>query len=48
MLPVTNDKTVIVGVLLLDDAIDILSENLAEQFVQMGAASVDESLHPTL
>jgi magnesium transporter len=45
MLPVTNDENLIVGVLLLDDAIDILSENLADQFVQMGAASIDESFY---
>ena len=45
MLPVVNDKNVLVGVLLLDDAIDILSENLAEQFVQMGAASREESFY---
>lgn len=45
MLPVTNDENVLVGVLLLDDAIDILSENLADQFVQVGAASVDESFY---
>lgn len=47
MMPVTNDENVLVGVLLLDDAIDILSENLADQFVQMGAASVDESFYTT-
>ncbi|MGF1671329.1 MAG: magnesium transporter [Balneolaceae bacterium] len=45
MLPVTNDENIIVGVLLLDDAIDILSENLADQFLQMGAASADESFY---
>lgn len=45
MLPVTNDEDVIVGVLLLDDAIDILSENLAEQFVRVGAGSIDESFY---
>ncbi|TVR29328.1 MAG: magnesium transporter [Balneolaceae bacterium] len=45
MLPVTNDEDVIIGVLLLDDAIDILSENLAEQFVRVGAASIDESFY---
>jgi magnesium transporter len=47
MLPVTNDENVLVGVLLLDDAIDILSENLAEQFVKVGAASVEESFYTT-
>ena len=45
MLPVVNDDNVLVGVLLLDDAIEILSENLADQFVQLGAASVDESFY---
>jgi magnesium transporter len=45
MLPVTNDENVLVGVLMLDDAIDILSENLAEQFVRVGAASIDESFY---
>ncbi len=47
MIPVTNDANVLVGVLLLDDAIDILSENLADQFAQMGAASADESFYTT-
>ncbi len=47
MMPVTDDANVLVGVLLLDDAIDILSENLADQFVQMGAASIDESFYTT-
>ncbi len=47
MMPVTDDANVLVGVLLLDDAIDILSENLADQFVHMGAASVDESFYTT-
>jgi magnesium transporter len=45
MVPVVNENNVLVGVLLLDDAIDILSENIAEQFVQMGAASVEESFY---
>ncbi len=45
MLPVTNDENVLVGVLMLDDAIDILSENLAEQFVKVGAASIEESFY---
>lgn len=45
MLPVVNDDNVIVGVLLLDDAIDILSENLADQFLALGAASTEESFY---
>lgn len=45
MMPVVNETNVLVGVLLLDDAIDILSENLADQFVQMGAASIEESFY---
>ncbi|TVQ03953.1 MAG: magnesium transporter [Balneolaceae bacterium] len=45
MIPVVNETNVLVGVLLLDDAIDILSENLADQFVQMGAASIEESFY---
>ncbi|MCC5940117.1 MAG: magnesium transporter [Balneolaceae bacterium] len=45
MLPVTNDENVLVGILLLDDAIDILSENMADMFMTMGAASADESFY---
>jgi len=45
MLPVLNEEDKIVGVLLLDDAIEILSENMAEMFMQMGAASGDESFY---
>lgn len=45
MLPVLNDDDKIVGVLLLDDAIEILSENLADMFMHMGAASADESFY---
>lgn len=45
MLPVTNEENVLVGVLLLDDAIDILSENMADLFMTMGAASADESFY---
>lgn len=45
MLPVLNDENCIVGVLLLDDAIEILSENMADMFMHMGAASADESFY---
>ena len=45
MLPVLNDDDKIVGVLLLDDAIEILSENMADMFMQLGAASADESFY---
>ena len=45
MLPVLNDNDQLVGVLLLDDAIDILSENMADMFMHMGAASADESFY---
>lgn len=45
MLPVLNDNDTIVGVLLLDDAIEILSENMADMFMHMGAASADESFY---
>ncbi len=45
MLPVVNDENRLSGVLLLDDAIDILSEKLADQFVQLGAASTEESFY---
>lgn len=45
MLPVLNDDDQLVGVLLLDDAIDILSENMADMFMHMGAASADESFY---
>jgi len=45
MLPVLNESNRICGVFLLDDAIDILSENIADQFVHMGAASIEESFY---
>ncbi|MCH8568986.1 MAG: magnesium transporter [Balneolales bacterium] len=45
MLPVVTKENVLVGVLLLDDAIDILTELLADQFVQIGAASTEESFY---
>ncbi len=45
MLPVLNEEDRIVGVLLLDDAIEVLSENMADMFMHMGAASVDESFY---
>ncbi len=45
MLPVLNEDDRIVGVLLLDDAIEILSENMADMFMHMGAASADESFY---
>ena len=45
MLPVLNDKHELTGVFLLDDAIRILSENIVDQFVSIGAASVDESFY---
>lgn len=45
MLPVLNEEDRIAGVLLLDDAIEILSENMADMFMHMGAASADESFY---
>lgn len=45
MLPVLNENDKITGVLLLDDAVEILSENIADMFTQMGAASADESFY---
>jgi magnesium transporter len=45
MLPVLNEEDCIVGVLLLDDAIEILSESMADMFMHMGAASADESFY---
>lgn len=45
MLPVLNDDDRIVGVLLLDDAIEVLSMNMVDLFMHMGAASVDESFY---
>lgn len=44
MLPVVEQER-LVGVLLLDDAIQILSKNLVDQFVHIGAASEDESFY---
>lgn len=45
MLPVLNEEERITGVLLLDDAVEILSQNMADMFMQMGAASADESFY---
>ncbi|REL38411.1 magnesium transporter [Rhodohalobacter sp. SW132] len=45
MLPVLNEEDRIAGVLLLDDAIEILSENMADMFMHIGAASADESFY---
>jgi len=45
MLPVVNDKQELTGVFLLDDAINILSANIVDQFVSIGAASTDESFY---
>lgn len=43
MMPVLDDAEKIVGVIILDDAIDILTHNVADQFVLIGGGSVDES-----
>ena len=45
MLPVLNDSEKIVGVLLLDDAIEVLSLNMVDMFMHMGASSADESFY---
>jgi magnesium transporter len=45
MLPVLNGKDELTGVFLLDDAIRLLSENIVDQFVSIGAASADESFY---
>ncbi len=45
MLPVLNDDDKIVGVLLMDDAIEILSLNMVDMFMHMGAATADESFY---
>ncbi len=45
MLPVLNENKEITGVFLLDDAIRLLSEKIVEQFVNIGAASQDESFY---
>jgi magnesium transporter len=43
MLPVLNRDDQLVGVINFDDAMDILTEDVAEQFVHYGAASAEES-----
>ena len=45
MLPVLNSEGRITGVLLLDDAIEILSMNMVDLFMHMGASSADESFY---
>ncbi|MFU8811843.1 MAG: magnesium transporter [Balneolaceae bacterium] len=45
MLPVLDSADHIAGVLLLDDAVEILSENMADLFMHMGAASPDETFY---
>ena len=45
MLPVLDDSEKIVGVLLLDDAIEVLSLNMVDMFMHMGASSADESFY---
>jgi magnesium transporter len=43
MLPVLDQDDRLVGVINFDDAMDILAEDVAEQFVHYGAASAEES-----
>ncbi|TVQ81691.1 MAG: magnesium transporter [Phycisphaeraceae bacterium] len=43
MLPVVNDKDAILGVITFDDAMDILAEEVADQFAHMGAVGTEES-----
>ncbi len=45
MLPVLNDEDKIAGVLLMDDAIEVLSLNMVDMFMHMGASSADESFY---
>jgi len=45
MLPVLNDEDCIIGVLLIDDAVEVLSKNMVDLFMHMGAASADESFY---
>lgn len=45
MLPVLSDEDHIIGVLLIDDAIEVLSMNLVDMFMHMGAATADESFY---
>lgn len=45
MLPVLNENDRIVGVVLLDDAIEVLSLNMADMFMHMGASSADETFY---
>lgn len=45
MLPVLSDEDHIIGVLLIDDAIEVLSMNMVDMFMHMGAATADESFY---
>ncbi len=45
MLPVLNKEDRIVGVLLIDDAVEVLSMNMVDMFMSMGAATADESFY---
>ncbi|MEX0638811.1 MAG: CBS domain-containing protein, partial [Balneolaceae bacterium] len=45
MLPVVDSKKRIFGVFLLDDAIRLLSQNIVDQFIHIGAASADEAFY---
>jgi magnesium transporter len=43
MLPVVDENNVLVGVLTIEDAVDLLSSELAEEFSGIGAISPDET-----
>jgi len=43
MLPVLDEEDRLVGVINFDDAMDIIAEDVADQFVHYGAASAEES-----
>ncbi len=46
-MPVLDDQKRIVGIVVLEDALDLLSRNVADQFMGMGGASVEESFFST-
>ncbi len=45
MLPVLNEDDSIIGVLMADDAVEVLSMNMVDMFMHMGATSADESFY---
>lgn len=43
MLPVVSEQDVLIGVITIDTAVELLAQDIADEFVAVNAASVDES-----